>query len=111
MRLASTLFPNETIVAMNQPLKDHGAAYPASALPPAAEQELEIRRGNVRAIIFLGAAQDVRTYRVALLRHDAPFQLFPSELADYAFSLADLMHLRVVLDAAQAWIEWQRSNR
>ena len=110
-RPASTPFPTETIVAMSQPLHSVSHERSSSSVPPSGEPELEVKCRNVRAIVFRSASEEAASYRVALLRHDAPFQLFPSELADYAFSLAELRDLRLVLDAAEAWIEVQRQRR
>jgi hypothetical protein len=71
------------------------------------EPEFELRRRNVRAIVFRQSTEFSGSLAVAVLRQDAPYQLFPCELSDYAFSLADLNDLSDVLDVARTWLEAQ----
>jgi hypothetical protein len=69
------------------------------------EPEFEIRRNNVRALIFRQTTEHSRKFTVALLRENAPFQIFPSELPDYAFSLTELDDLNFVIDVAKHWLQ------
>ena len=70
-----------------------------------AEPELEIRRSNVRGVVFRQTTEYSRQFTVAVLRENAPFQLFPSELPDYAFSLAELDDLSLVIEVAKYWLQ------
>jgi hypothetical protein len=77
----------------------------ASSQNRTAEPEFEIRRNNVRALVFRQTTEYSRQFTVAVLRENAPFQIFPSELPDYAFSLADLDDLNLVIDVAKHWLQ------
>lgn len=92
------------------PAEPNGASVNGSQQNRFVEPEFELRRRNVRAIVFRQTTEFSGTLAVAVLRQDAPYQLFPCELSDYAFSLADLNDLSDVLDVAKTWLEAQASK-
>jgi hypothetical protein len=75
------------------------------------EPEFELRRRNVRAIVFRQSTELNGSFAVAVLRQDTPYQIFPCEICDYAFSLADLNDLVSLLEVAKTWLESQANKR
>ena len=88
-------------------MSTHVSTSPEDAIAPnrTVEPEFEIRRNNVRALVFRQSTECSRQFTVAVLRENAPFRLFPSELPDYAFTLADLDDLTLVINVAKHWLQ------
>jgi hypothetical protein len=68
------------------------------------ELEFEIRRRSVRLLVFRELEGRNERKRFAFLKRDAPVELFPIELSDYAFSCADLDDVQFLLRLLRAWM-------
>ena len=77
-------------------MSTHVSTSPEDAIAP---------NRTVRALVFRQSTECSRQFTVAVLRENAPFQLFPSELPDYAFTLADLDDLTLVINVAKHWLQ------
>jgi hypothetical protein len=92
------------------PSKQAGPPANGSQKNRIVEPEFEVRRRNVRALVFRQTTEFSGTLAVAFLRHDTPYQLFPCELSDHAFTLAELNDLSQVLEVAKTCLEAQASK-